>query len=103
MTDAYANADVSVNPQSYSPYKDGDGKTLPVAYSKELDLLAKIDRFGVRAVMGRNTLYYGETRRMILAENIYNAYHARRRSENWAEWAEKNPAMAKILFELEKE
>lgn len=97
MTDAYASADASVNPHAYIPHTDVS------SYSKELDLLAKIDRFGVKAVLGHATLYYGEIRRMILAENIYNAYHARRRSENWAAWAEKNPGMAKILFELEKE
>jgi hypothetical protein len=68
-----------------------------------LDVLAKIDRFGVKAILGRDSFYFGELRRLIFAENIYKAYHARISSDNWAAWAEKNPVMAKILFELEKE
>ena len=94
-------ADAEVNPKNYEPHTNAS------RYSRELDLLRKIDRFGVRAILGRDTLYYGELRRMILAENIYNAYFSRKNSEKtgggWAAWSEKNPVMAKILFELESE
>jgi len=64
-------------------------------------LLQKIDRFGVEAILGRRQLYFGETRRMILAENIATAYRARKQSENWAQWAQANPIMEKILIETE--
>jgi len=63
--------------------------------------LALIDRFGVDAVLGRRQLYFGETRRMIRAENIEIAYHTRKRSENWAKWASENPTFEKILIEAE--
>ena len=76
---------------------------MPSSYSKELDTLAKIDRFGIMAILGRPTFYFGELRRLILAENILYAYRDRRKSENWAEWTESNPIMAKVLFEIEKE
>lgn len=65
-------------------------------------MLAKIDRFGLEAITGRRQFYYGELRRLILAENIVTAYQTRKRSENWAAWAENNPVMAKILAEAEK-
>lgn len=70
-------------------------------YSIEIDTLYKIDRFGVGAVMGRNVLYYGEMRRMIVAENIVKSYQSRARAENWAAWVEENTAMANLLAEAE--
>jgi len=51
--------------------------------------------------MGRDVLYFGEMRRMILAENIYNAYRARKASGNWGEWANANPSMARVLAQIE--
>lgn len=71
-------------------------------YSPEIDMLAKIDRFGVEAITGRRKLYFGELRRMILAENIVAAYRARAKSENWAAWANANTVMADVLVEAEK-
>ncbi len=70
--------------------------------SKELDLLAKIDRFGAKAILGRDTFYYGELQNLIIAENIFLAYHSRKKSENWVAWAEDNPAIATLLFEAEQ-
>ena len=55
----------------------------------------------MRAILGRDTLYFGETRRMILAENIVNAFTARKRSENWAAWANNNVVMSRVLSEIE--
>jgi hypothetical protein len=66
-----------------------------------MDNLQKIDRFGVEAILGRKQFYYGELRRMILAENIVTAYHARAQSESWAAWAAKNPTLERILNEAE--
>jgi hypothetical protein len=52
--------------------------------------------------MGRPVLYFGEMQRMIHAENIIKAYHARAQSQNWAAWYDMNPFYAKILFEAER-
>lgn len=68
-----------------------------------MDTLQKIDRFGVQPILGRNVLYFGELRRLILAENVVNSYRARARSENWASWTKDNPVMAQILAEIEKD
>lgn len=68
---------------------------------KELLLLQRIDRFGVEAVLGRRTLYHGEMNAMIAAENVYQAYKSRAQSDNWAEWAKKNEAAARLLQEVE--
>jgi hypothetical protein len=38
---------------------------------------------------------------MILSENIAIAYHSRAESKAWSEWAQKNPAMEKLLNEAE--
>jgi hypothetical protein len=53
------------------------------------------------AVLGRRQLFYGETRRMIRAENIATAYYTRKHSDNWAKWASDNPAAEKLLNEAE--
>lgn len=71
-------------------------------YSQEIDTLNKIDRFGIEAIIGRRQFYYGELRRMILAENIVNAYRTRAKSSNWPAWVQENPVMADILMEAEK-
>ena len=71
-------------------------------YSREIDLLAKIDRFGIEAVLGRKTFYVRELRCLILAENIVHAYKIREASSNWAAYALDNPEMASILVEAQK-
>lgn len=71
-------------------------------HSKEIDLLAKIDRFGIEAVLGRKTFYFGELRALIFAENIANAYRARANAKNWAEWAAQNKVMSQVLIEAEQ-
>lgn len=96
MADAYATADAEINPLLYFPF------TGTRSHSRELETLYRIDRFGVKAVLGRDVLYWSETRRMIVAEKVYKAYHSRRQSGNWAEWSEKNPVLAKLLFDVEK-
>lgn len=63
-------------------------------------MLTKIERFGIEAITGRKVFYYGELRRMIIAENIVTAYRSRPK-DNWGEWAEKNPELAKILKDAE--
>jgi acetyl-CoA acetyltransferase len=64
----------------------------------ELVLGWAVDKYGAQAVYGR-TLSFHEIRMMDLAENVYRAYREREASENWAEWAEKNHAKARLLAE----
>ncbi len=70
-------------------------------YSHEIDILAKIDRFGLEAITGRRQFYFGELRRLIIAENIVTAYRSRARAENWASWSRESPVMANLLAEVE--
>lgn len=71
-------------------------------HSPEIETLNQIDRFGLEAILGRKHFYYGEYRRMIIAENVANAYESRARSKNWAEWANQNPSAAKLLAHAEQ-
>lgn len=70
-------------------------------YSPEIETLKLIDRFGIEAVTGRRQFYYGELRRLVVAENIVSAYQSRAGSENWAEWSAKYPAQAALLAKVE--
>lgn len=77
---------------------EGDGQKPGI-----LSLLDYIDRFGVRAVMGRDTLGAGEMQAMMMADNVRRAYLSRSAyrdehgAENWAEWAMSNPDLSEIL------
>jgi hypothetical protein len=62
----------------------------------ELILGWAVDKYGAQSVYGR-TLSFHEIRTLDMAANVVNAYHERMRSENWAEWAEKNHAKARLL------
>lgn len=73
----------------------GDGS------STELTILNMVERFGVPAVMGRETLYSFEIRRMMIADQVQNAYRSRRSSRNWVEWAGSNPEAAALLAQAE--
>jgi len=79
--------------------KNADG--IPSPQPKELLLLSYVDRFGVEAVTGNKILSFGTARRMIIAENIVEAYRDRKRAENWGEWAEKNPSASALLKQAE--
>lgn len=81
-----------------SAYHEADG----TGHSDDLRKLRLIDRFGVRAVLGRDALYAGETFRMIAAENVYHAKRANMNSDSWADWAKNNPKAADLLAEVEK-
>ena len=63
--------------------------------------LSYVDRFGVRAVYGRDELSFSEIQRFLVAENIYNAYMTRKAADDWAKWATDNPIAAKLLAEVE--
>ena len=79
--------------------KDDDGRFPPIP--KELLDLGYIDRFGVRAVTGKDVLPYGYILAMTVAENIVHAYISRKRSENWAKWAQDNPREDALLKRVE--
>lgn len=70
-------------------------------YSKELDTLSLIDRFGIKAILGRDVFYFGELQKMLAAENIHYAYHTRKRAKSWAEFANDHPKLNKILNRAE--
>lgn len=70
--------------------------------SDDLQKLWLIDRFGVRAVLGRDTLYAHEITRMIAAENVYKALRSRTNSDDWAKWASDNKRAAELLAHVEK-
>lgn len=71
-------------------------------HSQELNTLALIDRFGIEAILGRRQFYYGELRRMITAENIFNGFRSRAQAKNWAAWVKDNPSLADLLNEAEQ-
>ena len=70
-------------------------------HSPEISMLASIDRFGLEAITGRRQFYFYEYNRLIIAENIVNAYRSRAESQNWSEWARKNPELAHLLTSAE--
>lgn len=70
--------------------------------SPEIAQLQAIDRFGVKAVMHRDTLYAGEIFAMRTAETIYKGYRARQRAEDITEFHRKNPALMDLLVKVEK-
>lgn len=72
------------------------------ARSHELEKLWLIDRFGVKAVTGRDVLGFREMLFMQSAENVYKSKQANIDSDNWADWAKRNPQAAKTLAEVEK-
>ena len=65
--------------------------------SKEIILGQRIDRFGVKAVFGRDVMGANEMSRIIIAENIVAAYKDRKKSSNWVEWQINNPQMSELL------
>lgn len=71
-------------------------------YSPEIAKLHRIDRFGLEAITGRRIFYFNELRCLMVAENIVLAYKMRERAENWAQWANENKQLAKLLTEAEK-
>ena len=75
-------------------YADSGGK------SPEIRLLRYIDRFGVKAVLGKDVLSFREMRRMLHAEAIARAYFSRSRQDA-AEWVKDNPEMNIALREAQ--
>jgi len=63
---------------------------------KILEAAYAVRQYGAAAVFGR-VLTIEEMRKMILAERIVEAYQARAKSDNWAEWASQNQDAANLL------
>ena len=66
--------------------------------SHEMEMLKRIERFGVHAVMGRPVLYEREIRRMVMAQNLVNGYRERARAASWDAWLAENKDMGNLLF-----
>lgn len=77
-------------------YHDCEG----VGHSNELEMYNLIKEFGAQNVLGR-VLYAREMMRMYKALTVKHAYQARYKSENWAEWANKNKDAAELLAHVE--
>ena len=52
--------------------------------------------------MGRPILYEREMRRMIVTNNIIQAYQDRARSATWEAWTKENQDMASLLFKAQQ-
>lgn len=63
----------------------------------ELATYRAIERFGVKAVTGKDVLTYAEIHAMRTADIIVSLYQQREASGNVAEWTNKNPKEARIL------
>lgn len=73
----------------------------PPPQPQELILLSYIDRFGAEAITGNKVLGFGDIKRMVTAENIVLAYKDRKSSNNWGDWAAKNPSASRLLKKAE--
>lgn len=71
-------------------------------YPSEVTLAMAIKKYGVPAVMGRETLSAGEMMRMNYCENVASAYKSRTAASNWAQWSRDNPELAAVLLDAEK-
>ena len=73
-------------------------------YSPEIEKLYRIDRFGLKAITGRDVFFHAELKHLLVAENIVIAYKSRKAHEasegGWGEWENKNPILAQILIEI---
>lgn len=65
-------------------------------------MLESIEQFGVKAILGRDVLSYGEISRMKYARLIPALFHSREKAENWAAWVRDNREQASLLNEAEK-
>lgn len=64
-------------------------------------LLTYIDRFGAQATMGRNP-GADEMRRMVMVENVVNAYRDSRQASSLTEWIKHNHDRYRLLQEVEE-
>lgn len=70
--------------------------------SPEIRLANAIDRFGVRAVMGRDVLYAREYYAIRVAEDIVDGYKSREQTDNIAAWQSENQRLGNLLFEAQQ-
>ena len=63
----------------------------------ELKSYKAIEQFGVTAVTGRDVLTHSEITGMKIANVFTRLFQARKSSNAWAEWEQKNPQEAAVL------
>ena len=70
-------------------------------YSREIEKLARIERFGMKAITGMEIFYYHDFICLTTAESVVVAYRSRQRENDWVDWAKNNPYPASLLKEIE--
>ena len=63
-----------------------------------LKLAQLIDRYGVKAVTGRDYLGAGEILQIQTAEAVVRLYHEMKSHQSWADWAAGNTRGAQFLM-----
>ena len=83
-------------------YAEGDGPC-----PREIEVGMHVETFGAAAVLGR-VMGAGELRRIAAAKNVVRAYQSRKYyrdaggNENWAQWTNQHPDLARILNAAER-
>jgi hypothetical protein len=62
-----------------------------------MEMMKRIERFGVQGCMGR-TLYEREIRRMIAANNVVVAFEMRKAATSWEVFQKEHPELGDLLF-----
>lgn len=79
-------------------FANGEAQNLPTI----LETVWQIERFGAEA-LGIAPLNIRLSRRLSLAQNIYDAYKARQRYKSWADWASENGKLSTLLIWAERQ
>ena len=83
-------------------YAEGSGPC-----PREIEVGMHVETFGAAAVLGR-VMGAGELRRIAAARNVVRAYQSRMHyrdqdgNENWVEWTNAHPELARILNAAEQ-
>lgn len=84
--------------EAYHWIEDPGQKGAPV----EVALARAIDRFGAKAVTGKEILRPGLVSRITTVENVIMAYKLRKQAVNWASFDRENPELAAMLIKAEQ-
>lgn len=68
----------------------------------ELSIARKVDKYGVKAVYGRDVLTHAEIMGMSIADVVVRIYEQRAASNEWAKWMIDHPKEAAFLEAVEK-
>ena len=69
--------------------------------SRELRLIRLVEKFGVKAIFGKDTLPANEVIKMLTADHVLNSYNSRK-EKPWGEWAREHPGDADLLHRAER-